>query len=287
MEEYNVHLPPVKTQHYTFHLHIRKTIHKEITTYIILVGDEQRPCLEVLLHNFTPGYEINSRRLDSINTAHLANVKSLEECVEDAVSNDYYAEHSIGKELLDYIIQLLKRVSHIKHLTLSDQSQIPCNRKDPFDQLDLLLYSVAMYGETWYERFYNAYMKKPSDYERYKREVAHYISPEFKRTYDFETFYQYIMNMKNPFTTKIIDPQYETVKAYYDSSDTFPKFFKKLNTIIPRKDKCRFYNTWLTTFISTNVHISRDWVIDLYSTKIKRGGTRSLRKRVRKTVKRK
>lgn len=285
--EYNKHLPSIKTQHYTFHLNVKKTINGELITYSIIVGNKQNPCLEVLVSDFAPGQPINSRKLDWINTAHLAKVKSLEECVEDAVSNDYYTDHSIGKELLDYIIQLLKRVSRIKYLTLTDESQIPCNRKDPFDQLDLLLYSVAMYGETWYEKYYNAYMKKPSDYERYKREVKHYMSPEFKLTYDFETFYQYIMNMKNPFTTTIIKPQYETVKVYYDSSDTFPGFFKKLNTLIQRKDKCRFYKTWLTAFITSNIYISREWVIDIQSKRETRGGTYKLRqiKKRRKTQK--
>ncbi len=286
--EYNKHLPSIKTQHYTFHLNVKKTINGELITYSIIVGNKLNPCLEVLVSDFAPGQPINSRKIDWINTAHLAKVKSLEECVEDEITNEYFAEHSVGKELLDYIIGLLGRVSRVKHLTLNDESHIPCNRKDPFDQLDLLIYSIAMYGKTWYERNYNARPKHNMDYIQYKDCINKYISPEFKLKYDFDEFYQRIMVMHNPYVSTIINPQLTAVKTLYETTKTFPEFFNALKTYVPRKDKCRFFNTWLTAFISSVIKpLPRYWVIDIQPKRETRGGTyklRQIRKR-RKTQK--
>ena len=49
----------------------------------------------------------------------------------------------------------------------------------------------------------------------------------------------------------------------YDTSDTFPIFFKKISKDILEENKCKFFKDWLESFVSEYIHIQREWLIPL------------------------
>lgn len=60
------------------------------------------------------------------------------------------------------------------------------------------------------------------------------------------------------------DTNIDSYRKLYNSSDTFPEFFVKLNRNIDKQNRCRFFKTWLYYFISSQILIEHTWYIDLF-----------------------
>ena len=72
----------------------------------------------------------------------------------------------------------------------------------------------------------------------------------------------YISRYRYP--KSIFDSNIELYKKLYDLSDTFLDFFIKLNKIVDKKEKCKFFKSWLYDFIASKILIERTWYIDLF-----------------------
>jgi hypothetical protein len=243
-------MPPpylVKTPNFSYILNMEE-IKTPIHSITFHVGTMETPCLDASI--FMPG--IDDRLSHLIETASLHKIEALEQC-----ALEYDEEKSFGTELLYSFINILKAsYPHVKRITLHDASNIPCGVGDT---LDLLTYSIAMHGKTWYEMKAGAYPKE--DYEIYKNTINKYISPEFKKTIPFEDLFIYLIG--NSYAKEIIEGSLSTYKNMYDSAYTFPEFFKALNKTVPKQLKCKFFKAWLRNFIGTYVRYSRDWTIDI------------------------
>jgi hypothetical protein len=241
----------VRTPNFVYILHVTERdgpIHK----LDFRVGDSQ-PCLEGSL--LFP--DVDPRLSHLVHIASLHKIDALEQC-----ALEYASDKSFGTELLYSFLNILRaNFPHIREVRLADSSYIPCNRKTQ-DNLDLLTYSIALYGKTWYEMRVNARLPKKEYQVKYEEEIANYIHPSTKASIPFSHILGDIA-LGNSFAHDYITNTIETYETMYNDSNTFPDFFKKLSNSIPREQRCRFFKGWLEYFIGSYISISRDWVIDI------------------------
>jgi hypothetical protein len=250
----------INTPHYSFKMTLIK-IKSVYHSYSFIVGNRQSPCLEgsIILENTT-----NNERLNKYEyTASLIKIDALIECSLEDISTEYFNKYSFGKEMLDSITFFINsQFPRIKTIKLTDMSFIPCNRLQN-EILDLLSYSIALYGKTWYEKTANAYILPKEKYEKYRNQVKIYMDTKTKDDISFELFYNTVM-FKNHYTRNIITDNYDSYKDIYEKSSTFPDFFIEINKLVKREDKCNFFKSWLYDFIASQIIIEREWYIDLY-----------------------
>jgi hypothetical protein len=251
-----------KTPHYSFQMEISKVESSVYDMYYFLVGDKENPCLDghITLENKTN----NIRYSEYENKAVLHKIEALEECSLEDITTEYQNKYSFGKEMLNTILFFINsQFPQISIIKLSDKSYIPCNRKTK-DTLDLLTYSIALYGKTWYEKEQEAYILPKEKYDLYRSQVEKYMSKEKKQEFDFDLFYHTVIQKGNSNNYKIMDNNIERYKELFNSSETFPEFFIKISRTLKKKDKCKFFKDWLFNFIASQVLIEHTWYIDLF-----------------------
>jgi hypothetical protein len=174
----------IKTDHYEFVIKITKSKNDIFHSFTFRVGNLPKPCLELYVQLPVKTTEIE----EHYTIARLNNIDALLECSTVDINENYLRKHSFGLELLSTVDNLLKtHFPHIRSVYLYDASYMPCNRTY-LDRLDVLSYSIALYGKTWYEIKRNAHIANPSKQNQYKRQITHYVSKEFKSSITAETF---------------------------------------------------------------------------------------------------
>jgi len=256
----------VHTEHFTFDLLVKDNYVRgtHFSQYLEL-GKKERPCLSLTIPT---AESIEIRRYENYNIAGLSNIESLYECVI-GMSYNNFKKHSFGKELLNWSIGYIKtKFPHIQFIELTDESAIPCNRETN-DNLDLLSYSIALYGKTWYELKFNAIITNKEKYDIYKGEVDSYIS---SKMVDWDTFS--LNKMNNQYIREALTENEDIYKRMYETSKSYPDFFKKVSAHLGN-NKCKFFKGWLQDFIDSYVNISKRWSIPISRV----GGSRKSRKR--------
>ena len=260
----------VDEKNYSFTLHTTETR----DSYVFTVGEAPNVCLELCV--MIPD-RVDERIRSMTNVAILYRIDALLECSSKDIDDDYLKQHSFAADLLDKVRSILKRFPHVTTVKLHDASYMPCHREWK-DTLDLLTYSIALHKQTWYEAKLGAYVTPKSKYERYRSQVEHYASKDYKQTVDFVQFYSRIVWSGNQYAKKVFEDHMKRIEVMYEESATFPDFFARLSTLVEREERCKLYKTWLEEFIQSRIHVTRDWQYDLYPTR--RGG-KTLRKRRR------
>lgn len=252
MEEIRI----IQTPHYSFDLKIKEKwdpYHK----FIILVGNNKYPCLEANI--IMPDINERMKTFAMVDVVKINQIDALMECSRESITNEYMEKHSFGEELMLFLIDYIRTTfPHVKKLSLNDSSYIPCNRASG-DTLDLLTYSIALYGKTWYEKKFGAYLKNK---ERYKSDIIKYMGKDFKNNTKLDDIL-ILITKNNNFAEDIIYKNIDIYNEIYDKSETLPEFFIKISKNIARKDKCRFFKTWLEEFIKKNIFVEKEWFINL------------------------
>ena len=274
------------TPHYKFDMHVKETLNR-LRTFSFRVGDLAKPCLDgvITLENLTKNDRLNGMK----NTATLGQIEALMECSLDEITAEYMEQYSFGSELLDAILFFIhQQFETIDRVRLTDTSYIPCIR-DASETLDLLTYSIALYGKTWYEQKKNAHLEPVEKHMRYRQQVEEYMSVDKKTNMTWDEMH-HLMQIGTNYTKDMLEHHDAEYKSMFNGSPTLPDFFKTLSKTIPRKDKCKFFKKWLENFIMAHVMIERIWYIDLYpkmeviQIQSKKGGKRSTRKNKRSLI---
>lgn len=272
MEEYTNSI--VKTEHYTFVLQ-RVEQFKPLHQVKYIVGDERNPCIEAYV--LFPDNE-RLHELGRTSIATLSKIDALMECSRTDITDNYMEKYSFGTELLQYIINLISvEYKHVKYISLNDNSHVPCNRKTK-DELDLLTYSIAKYGKTWYEIKMNVHLESKTKQQRYDKEIKNYMSEELKSIITFDDIYKQIY--KNNFALNFISTNLDFYKNIYDESTTLPVFFTKISDLVPRSDRCKFFKDWLEWFIKNYISVESYWIYDIPRQNI--GGSKRLTRKIKK-----
>ena len=249
----------ITTDHYTFPMSFKEIDMPHMFSF--RVGEEMKPCLEfsVLMPDVPEYFQ------KDINTVFLGKVDSLIECITNEINDDYMERHSLGKELISVVIKTIqKHFDYVKYIELKDASYIPCNRAHN-ESLDLLTYSIALYGKTWYEKLFGA--RPAYDYTEYRKKVEKYMSKEFKQSIEFESLLAIIVKTTNNYARELIFANLEYYNDLYNTTETFPAFFQKLSKMVDKKDKCKLFKSWLEYFINDTIFhgriVDQKWIISL------------------------
>jgi hypothetical protein len=240
----------VKTPNFSYTLQVKEK-HSPFHTIEFLVGTNDQPCLEASLFLLD-----NDDALKSIlNICTLHKIDAIEKC-----ALEFKEDKSFGTELLYSFINIIKsNFPHITIIKLSDASYIPCNRKD--DTLDLLTYSIAIHGKTWYELKSGAYLPTVQQNELYKNTVSKFTDPKTKLNIPFNEILSHMVS--TGFTREYIGDDIQMYEYLYNSANTLPEFFSMLSKKIPKTLRCKFFKGWLEYFVGLHVFIGRDWLIDI------------------------
>lgn len=241
---------PAKTEHFSFNL--RRIDVQTSTVYSISSDDNTKQCLELVISK-------------SLTSAHLSQIESFYECLAEPLNMKIFQDNSFGVELLKYMIQYIKiHHPHVNSIHLTDKSKIICNR-ELNDNMDLLTYNLILYGQSWYEvkgdaeidsKSYPAYM-----IDKYKSSLEKLRSTTFKNDFTIQKLFRYI-NQYNPLALTIIDTN--KIMDFFNNSKTLPEFIIKINEELNKKDKCRFYRSWLEQLVYDHVKpLLRNYMIHI------------------------
>lgn len=254
----------VRTNNYSFELNIDRETTGPLSKYILTVGSTENPCLHAIIPLKPTNSNDVQRFYSFIKYATLPNIDALHDCLYEKVSNNYMRKYSFGKEMLGAVIRVITNLSelrHITHIQLTDKSYMPCNR--PFnDTLDLITYSIALYGQTWYESNFGAiqYPEGNPRLQIYDQAITKYVSAATKDALLFDDLYAYI-SVRNEYATKHISEHLGDIRKKYQDAKTLPEFFVALSRSLEPTNRCRFFKTWLEQFIAERIPINRTWFI--------------------------
>jgi hypothetical protein len=256
IEEIIINLEHFKTK-------IKKTIRFYYGTNIELthyyeIGSSSDPCLSLSIYTQQTEIPIPDKMK---KIASLSKIKKIEGCIID-FNEEIYNKYSFTKELLYFIKKYIKiNYPYIEEISLTDESIIPCSIDE---ELDLMSYSIAFYGKTWYEINFNAKIENSSKKEAYEKAIQKYKSKELKKEFTWEHFYNIIiLKHSAPYVSNMMENIYSEIENRFKNSETFPEFFGKIKPLYPENKKCIFYKTWLKRFIFTYVPEERNWLISL------------------------
>jgi hypothetical protein len=168
-----------------------------------------------------------------------------------------------ARAMLDCVNRMVRQ-NHpqITSVSLHDTSDMPCHREYTED-LDVLTYFLGCDGITWYERNLGAYLTPESLWDTYRAEVKAFCSKENKLETDFATLHRCVVESGNVFAIDTFHIHSAILRTIYANCGTIPEFFQILGTIVEKTEKARLFQRWLTTFVSSHIHIVRDWKYDL------------------------
>lgn len=241
------------TPHYKFRLKV-SDIDDPVHIRRFDIGDAKGICLEasLIMPDADERFAID---------AHICTVSKLD-TLDSCLLEPSDSETSLGTELILGFISILKaNYPHITQLSLRDSSFIPCDRSLG-ETLDLLTYSIALYGKTWYEQVLGAHVQNAAEFRRYRDAIAVYMSPAAKRDWVWEQFWAMIAG-KNRFANEKIRENVDGFKRIFDEATTWPECIKRMKNAVEKSDKCKFFKTWLEQFIYSHVPEKRDWVVDI------------------------
>jgi hypothetical protein len=167
-------------------------------------------------------------------------------------------EDEFGSQLLYSIIDII-RVKHPYVKTVLIHDSLIYTKGIT---VDTMLYNIALYGKTWYERKANAYLETPHQ-EIYEAEIERYRTLIPRNTFPFRYLYEKMV--KNVYTHQILYSKLEEIEHAYNTSVSFPEFFTHLRSIVPKEERCRFFKDWLEGFIESQITIRREWRINIPS----------------------
>ena len=218
----------VSTPKYKFNVSIITRDYRVYKQYMVFVGGERKGCVVITL-----GSQPSNARYSSMvsNAAQIPSVDYSPSC-----SVDRLLERGEGtKYMMKLALRLIKDNSFASYgydfsskpertFELTDFSSFPCGDYS----LSLAPMSVALYGQTWYEKHFGAILKDDRMRDIYNDAVNALTDPTNKRPYlQFMGLYGYSVPKENLML-------FETL---YTKADTYQSFFKALRAD-DRADYC-------------------------------------------------
>lgn len=181
-----------------------------------------------------------------------------EKMIEDIHSG--YTTHK-GKIFIDEICNIIRLLYPAVHMVEFVDRTYFHGIMPNKESMDLLIYSVALYGKTWYEIHWNTITNE--GYREYRSQVEHYASVETKAAMTwFDMMFQ--MYMGAPYTREILEQYHVFFEEAFHSTSTLPEFFIKISNVISPDKRIRFFQHWLYDFIHSYIKFdNRRWLITI------------------------
>lgn len=271
-----------KTEHYSFQVYLHyRCYNKTCTTIHMYVG----PNSKMGCFSLSIPFKMKNNYSQKGQICHLSNIKRIRECLYESVSDEVWENYSSAIEILSKMIEILRiDFPYIKFIKFEDDSQLECSA-NPLNKLDLLYYSVATSGKTWYEKHFNAYFVPREKFIEYKCKVREFQSTQTKNSIPFSEIQDLIRNHGSDTAYALLKIHENQIEDAYTDKTTkiLPDFFAKLNEIIPKSEKCYMYKEWIKNLVIKYIgEIERKWIIDVYKFDATQyGGKRYTRKNLK------
>ena len=200
-------------------------------TISIYIGGKTKYCIQGQLYKKDSPF---SRILD-VTEGILLHLYYDKECD----LTDTFERNTDTHKLLQILISYIKHnYPYITKLKFNDASTRTC---DNGSTVDLSIMSFLIYGKTWYERHFNAYLDE-KDREPFIRAVTDYNTK--KQKIDWGMMKSYIL-------TDFPLPENQMEKLY-NNSPLWQDFFYGINKQIGISGFCMFISPWIHGFINPN-----------------------------------
>ena len=218
------------------------------------------PPESVITHDST-GITLEAWVCHKTNIAYisLGDKKSFYEYMIEDIHSGYTTHR--GKECVDGILDAI-RIQHPAVRTVEIYENTYLYGMMPNKEtMDLLLYSISLYGKTWYEINWNIVIDE--GYREYRSQVEHYASVETKAAMTwFDMMFQ--MYMGAPYTREILEQHRVFFEEAFHSTSTLPEFFIKISNTITPDNRIGFFQHWLYDFVHFYIKIdNRRWLITI------------------------
>jgi hypothetical protein len=205
------------------------TLHETPDTYTIYIGGKTKYCAEGFIIKRSSSLQYLQK-----NSARLSQVYYDKGCTIDEDFERGVDTRLIIKLLISFIHHYLPHITKIK---LSDKSTRTC---DNSVEIKLYQFSYIIYGKTWYEKNFNAYLE--DDYLKYFSEKAEKFQAK-KKELSWDIFKSFTIN-EFPIDENII-------KDLYNKANSWQEFFEPLNKLMTPSKLCIFLAPWLDNFITS------------------------------------
>jgi len=229
----------VKVGNYKFNISVyvkdQRGIYQQYTVY---VGGTKKGCVEIT-GSTEPIDEMYKRIIDHTK-AYISHVTYAKTC-----SLEKELEKGLGTRImLKLALSFVKKHFNVAEFCLQDASNFACNNR----WISLAHYSIALYGKTWYERYFNARLPQDKIYKKYRQDISYFSSPDKKTS--IEAFIQvYAKDQEND----------QLFIKLFNESKTYNEFFQSLHK--QHVNFCEVTYKWLSDFVKHQVNVPDHWVI--------------------------
>ena len=282
-----IHTYSVEKEGYnTFELNIEEYYINDMKCYYLYVDNTNKEkIIEITLHE----------KLDNTvgkHESHIAKILWVKHYETYELDYNLSKDNYDIKHLILCIFKFMKdNYKWISIIELDDNSYFISTQYNDTEERKVMVgsYNIILYGKTWYENNFNAYMNDYIIYNIYKESITQLDDPQQKIHWE-----QFKHDYK-------IDENIDVLEKYYTSSETYRELFIALKND-DNERYCWRISKWIQYFISDILEsISIDiWYIDLdkipeYDIKVKhiktdiekpyRGGSKKKTRRIKKLPK--
>jgi hypothetical protein len=223
----------------------------KLTSITIDLGGTKRGCIQISISPI-----IDDTRYSNTDYS-VANINFIEFSTKCNITEDF--QRKIGtKHIIRTAIHLIVKQFNknktntgepeIKKFSLTDASAIDCSPNG--HKISLSCLSIALYGKTWYEKYFGAIIDDIDDRKKYEEDLLKLVSPNKISWIEFSRKY----NIRDEF------------HSMYEKSPSYRIFFTNLYNTMNRIDFCESLVNWLEFFIKTTIfrkdYLSLKWIID-------------------------
>ena len=212
------------TNTYTF----RATIKEELYHYYVKIGGKDFVgCIELFIYK----QESESK---------LAQIYSEPECWHNL------GEKGSTVDMIKGALQLCQMLFGTNIFSFDDKSNVECGETYETKKLprkftnpfSLTYLSIAEKGKTWYENYFNAFLKDTRIREKYAQSIQQLQNPDAKP--DYTTFLK---------KSVLSNEQQNYLKPMYENSNTWKEFFAQ----VPKEKQCVAFYNWLPMYMSQHI----------------------------------
>jgi hypothetical protein len=187
-------------------------------------------------------------KIEGDRDAHIAAIISTHKSNFTIHETDYVDEDHVIIMLRTLLEYIQEKIPTVNQITFEDNTNIECVNGLP---APLCYFYMAFYGETWYEKHFNARQLDSIKHGAYKTKLHRMLHSKVLKT--DTKFIQFLQISQPPI--EIMDE----LECYYRNSHTFCEFFH----LIPEQDRLRLVGEWTTNFTKHYLHIdNKDWIIE-------------------------
>jgi hypothetical protein len=248
----------VNTDKYKYFLYITENNR----AYSIQVGGLKQDCIN--LHLYDPRYILTKVNPIQYNSeyAQLPYLERKDLCAYNKFLEPSEGTHDILMTTFAFVKDTFKWVKYIEY-TDSSKKNLPGTN----EYVELYILYISIKGKTWYEYYYNSYLKSKELRDEYNKKIN--ILKNDKMHIYFEELWKQAYKLSK-YENDIYILNDNIILNAYNKSTTLLEFFNNIRQNVSQKEYFYMAKTWIKDIIITLIgtdFIMNRWVIPISSIK--------------------